>query len=154
MFTKQVKKWTDKVKRQADHVMQQTANSVSDIAVDETGVSTGRLMGSWTPGKNAPNAQTYQGGPSAWDEGFQFKDEQVAAANAEKAKSYIKPQIEAVTKTLDIEDTYYLTNPVPYARQAEYQGWENTGPYMMMHKAVSSFHTMVALAVQSAKKVK
>ena len=153
-FLKEVQQWLDKVEDRCDETMRQTAKEVSQRVVDRTGVSSGRLLGSWTPSIGTPATHTYEGGPSAWiktGEGW-AKDEGVAAANKAKAKAHVEPMIRAVTESLEFSNTYYLSNNTPYAEQAENQGWSRVGPYMMMATTAAEFDLIVALGVQVAKK--
>jgi len=61
----------------------------------------------------------------------------------------LEPRINAVTNTLKTGQTYYFTGSediVPYLRQAEYTGWQKTGPYRMVGRTVNEFEMQFLLA--------
>jgi hypothetical protein len=53
------------------------------------------------------------------------------------------PRIDTVTIRLAKENPYYFTNSVSYARQAEYEGWNKTGPYNMVLRSKQEWHAIV-----------
>jgi hypothetical protein len=131
-------------------VFQNACYQVSeDIAMDSP-VSTGKLLGQWTPSKNAASSNSYAGGPSAWK--FGWKDEGVAEINKGAALSNLLPRIQSVTEGLGKQDTYYFTNDTEYIMQAEYDGWERTPSYHMRANAIQNWQLIVNSAVMALAK--
>jgi hypothetical protein len=104
---------------------------------NETGVSTGRLLGQWAPSAGTSTKYTYTGGPSAWKGGV--KNKAVADTNKAQAMADLSPRIGAVTEILKKTEPYYFTNDTSYVKQAEHDGWEVQRPYNMREKGRQAF---------------
>lgn len=153
-FASDIYKWINKVERRADITMRGTAYNLSQTLFDNTPVSTGKLLGSWTPGINSTNTNEYSGGPSAWHKnatGNFVKDDTIAAANRAKAMNHLEPIVSAITSMLEYDDNYILANSVSYGPQAEHEGWKHTGPYFMVENTAATFRMLVQENLNKAK---
>ena len=144
-FSDQIKAFREKVDVRTNQVYQRSCRGVSYQIAGGTPVSTGRLLGQWSPGAGTRTQHDYQGGKSAWQKvgGSWEKDEAIAAANQGQAMASLTPRIESATAMLDKEEPYYFTNHTPYARQAEYEGWRHRDGYFMVLEAVHRWHMIV-----------
>lgn len=124
-------------------VYQNSCYQVSEDIAEGSPVSTGTLLGQWSPGNNSINSYSFGGGQSAWDANFVNKDEGIAAINKGAALSDLLPRIDSVTNSLSKKDTYYFTNDTEYIKQAEYDGWDKTDAYHMRENAILNWQLIV-----------
>jgi hypothetical protein len=136
-FDKAIANFRKKVDLKTTQVFQRACNQVSMKIADETGVSTGRLLGQWAPSAGTSTKYTYTGGPSAWKGGV--KNKAVADTNKAQAMADLSPRIGAVTEILKKTEPYYFTNDTSYVKQAEHDGWEVQRPYNMREKGRQAF---------------
>ncbi len=149
-FADQIKNSVDKYNLLITKIFRNSCYNVSqDIAIDSP-VSTGKLLGQWAPARNSINSNSYSGGQTAWQNGW--KDEGIADINREIALSDLLPRIEYTTNNLSKKDTYYFTNDTPYIKQAEYDGWGNTGAYHMRANAIQNWQLIVNSAAMELSK--
>jgi hypothetical protein len=136
-FDKAIANFRKKVDLKTTQVFQRACNQVSMKIANETGVSTGRLLGQWAPSAGTSTKYTYTGGPSAWKGGV--KNKAVADTNKAQAMADLSPRIGAVTEILKKTEPYYFTNDTSYVKQAEHDGWEVQRPYNMREKGRQAF---------------
>ena len=151
-FSEQISAFVAKTETKASIIFKNSCNRVSKEIVYGTPVSTGRLMGSWSPGINGPKSYSFKGGPSAWNNNLTEKDSAIEAANTAAALSDVEPRIEDTTANLSWKDTYYFTNSTPWAKQAEHEGWLKTGPYNMRENAILQWNSIVTEEIDKLKK--
>src|SRR6056297_654215 len=137
-FLNKIRQFRHKIERRTTEVYRKSCADVSYRIADKTPVSKGTLLGSWSPSTPSRSRYNFEGGPSAWKKGI--KDESIASANRARAMNDLGPRIEAVTASLIKENPYYFTNSVSYARQAEYEGWNKTGPYYMVLRSKQEWY--------------
>lgn len=146
-FSEQIAESINKYTLLITKVFQNSCYLISeDIAMDSP-VSTGTLLGKWSPSKNEASSNSYTGGPSAWN--FGFKDEGIAGINRNSALSDLMPRIKDVTESLSKNDTYHFTNDTEYIKQAEYDGWDNTDAYHMRANAIQNWQLTVNSAAEA-----
>jgi hypothetical protein len=148
-FDKAIANFRKKVDLKTTQVFQRACNQVSMKIADETGVSTGRLLGQWAPSASTSSKYSYTGGPSAWQGGV--KDEGVADSNKNRAMADLSPRINAITSVLKKTEPYYFTNDTSYVKQAEHDGWEVQGPYNMREKGRQAFVGIVNNIIMELK---
>jgi len=146
-FSDDIKKHLQKYNMLIDKVYKNSCEEISKEIANETGVSTGRLLGSWSPSLDAENNYDYDGGFTAWIGGD--KDEGIANANKNNAMADLEPRIENTVNSLNKDQTYYFTNHVEYATQAEFDGWLKTDAYYMVTKARQNWQSIVNEAAKN-----
>jgi len=149
-FSDQIKDSVQKYNLLITKVFQDSCYIISEDIAEDSPVSTGKLLGQWSPSKNAIGSHSYSGGPSAWE--FGWKDEGKAEINKGAALSNLLPRIQATTESLSKDDTYYFANDTEYIMQAEYDGWERTPSYHMRANAIQNWQLIVnSTATELAK---
>jgi hypothetical protein len=148
-FDKAIANFRKKVDLKTTQVFQRACNQVSMKIANETGVSTGRLLGQWAPSAGTSTKYTYTGGPSAWKGGV--KNKAVADTNKAQAMADLSPRIGAVTEILKKTEPYYFTNDTSYVKQAEHDGWEVQRPYNMREKGRQAFVGIVNNIIMELK---
>lgn len=157
-FVAQFTKWTKKVKQDADDAFQNICRQTSNEIAEKTPVSTGRLLGQWSPGKNVETKNYYPGGLSAWRKvanGKTIKDSAIEQQNRQAAMANLEPRIEGAVSQLEMGDTYYFSNHTEYSLIAEYEGWNQyggkTGPYRMVGETFAGIRAIIETAVAKTK---
>jgi hypothetical protein len=153
-FSEQVKNFAVKADLLTTQVFQNSCNQISVDIAEGSPVSTGRLLGSWSPSNGTLSSYKFAGGPSAWKNvgPIFWKDDSIAAANQAAAMANLLPRIESTTKALSKKEAYYFTNDTPYIKNAEHEGWANTGAYHMRENAVLNWQLIVdSKAMELAK---
>ena len=140
-FNTEIKKHIAKYDALITNIFQRACEQISIDIAEGSPVSTGTLLGRWEPSVNGAGSNNYQGGPSAWF--YNGKDEGIANANRSEAMSDLLPRIAGTVKSLSKKDAYYFTNNTPYIKQAEYDGWNKTGPYHMRTNAIQNWQEIV-----------
>jgi hypothetical protein len=149
-FSDQIKNSVNKYNFLITKIFQNSCYQISEDIATNSPVSTGTLLGQWSPNNNSINNYSFKGGPSAWDKGE--KNEAIAAANKITALSNLLPRITSITSNLSKKDTYYFTNDTEYIKQAEYDGWENTDAYHMRANAIQNWQLIVNSAATELAK--
>lgn len=130
-------------------VFQGSCYQISEDIAMGSPVSTGKLLGQWSPNKNSASNYSFSGGRSAWHGGI--KDESIADANRSAALDNLLPRIESETDSLSNNDVYYFTNDTPYVKNAEFdEGFSREGAYHMRTNAIQNWQSIVN---REAKKV-
>ena len=148
-FADQIQSFAKKCDVLTTKTFQGSCYKVSEDIIEESPVSTGSLIGTWTPGIGAANSDFFTGGESAWVNGA--KDEGIASANRGPAVAYAGSKLATKIPTLSKKEEYYFTNNVPYIRQAEHTGWERTDAYHMREQAVLNWQLIVDNVVNGLK---
>jgi len=152
-FNEQIDNFVRKTKNSIKQVFQEASYQVSDKTAQETPVSTGHLLGSWSPSIGLPQPYNFEGGSSAWK--GKYKDESIASANRSAAEADLYPRLAATTEMLTLDSRFLFANDVEYAQQAEYLGWGGfqggTSPYFMMTQGTMVFRPAVAMAAKAYK---
>lgn len=146
-FSDDIKKFIAKYEVLSTNVYRNSCRKVSMDIAEESPVSTGHLLGSWAPAINGASSFNFKGGKSAWS--GSKKDKGIEGANRMSAMASLEPRINFTTESLTKKDTYYFTNDVDYVRNAEYEGWLNTGPYRMREMAILNWKLIVNDAVMN-----
>lgn len=149
-FSEQVRDFVQKTDMQTTMVYQRACKRISFDIATGTPVSTGRLLGSWSPNIGNSSSVYYAGGESAWNNGV--KDKSIATQNRSAAFNSLAPRITSTTESLSKSDIYYFTNDTPYVKQAEHDGWGRTGAYHMRENAVLNWNAIVNTEIIKAKK--
>lgn len=150
-FSEQIAESINKYNLLITKVFQDSCYLISgDIAMDSP-VSTGTLLGKWSPSKNEASSNSYIGGMPAWQNvgAIYWKDESIAAQNRVTALANLTPRIKEVTGSLSKNDTYHFTNNTEYIKQAEYDGWINTDAYHMRANAIQNWQLTVNSAAEA-----
>lgn len=140
-FADQVKKFVDKYDLVSNKVYRGSCQQVSVDIAEGTPVSTGRLLGSWSPSVNDINPNYYSGGKSAWVNNK--KVEGIADQNKAAAMSNLKPRINSTVAALTTKEKYYFTNSIPYVTNAEHEGWQRTDASHMRENAILNWQAIV-----------
>ena len=154
-FLQDVNKWLVKVDYRYNQAFQNICYDFSTTVAERSPVSSGHLLGSFSPSEGTLSTHYYPGGESAWKTGpgGWFKDEAIASANREQAMADLEPRIKATTESLEGGNTFFLSNDVEYFQMAEFEGWEKTGPYRMVNTTVEDLEVIIPEAVKRAKQV-
>lgn len=145
-FINKIRQFRHKAEQRPLEVYRNSCADISYRIADRTPCSTGHLLGSWAPSTPSRSSYNFEGGPSAWRKGV--KNKGVASANRSRAMRDLGPRIDTVTISLAKENPYYFTNSVSYAKQAEYDGWGETGPYNMVLISTQEWPAIVSRFVK------
>ena len=148
-FSEQINDAITKTKVKSEFVFRESCRQVSFDIAEKTGVSTGKLLGKWSPSINSIDDHEYSGGKSAWSHGK--KNEAVASANRTAAEANLFPRIISTTQALSLRDKYYFTNSTEYAPIAEHEGWEKTEAFRMVYNTVQEWKWIVADVLERYK---
>jgi len=140
-FASQIQAFAKKCDSLTTKVYQGSCHQISEDIIEESPVSTGSLIGTWTPGIGSAESDFFKGGESAWVKGV--KDEGIASANRGPAMAYAGSKLATKIPMLSKKDEYHFTNNVPYIEQAEHTGWDNTDAYHMREKALVNWQLIV-----------
>lgn len=125
-FRSDFAKFVAKAKGNASQVVRKVCIGLSTSVIKKSPVDTGRFRGNWFAGYSMPTEITdrtdISGGGS------------IEAATATALK-------------LNMGDTFYLVNNLPYAQRLEY-GYSTQAPSGMVRISVTEFETFVHNAVQ------
>lgn len=128
-FRSDFARFVAKAKGNADQVVRKVAIGLSTSVIMKSPVDTGRFRGNWFTGYSMPteitNRTDISGGGS------------IAAATATALK-------------LNMGDTFFLVNNLPYAQRLEY-GYSQQAPAGMVRLTVTEFNDFVRNALQGLK---
>lgn len=128
-FRSDFAKFVAKAKGNANQVVRKVCIGLSNSVIQKSPVDTGRFRGNWFTGYSMPTEVTdrtdISGGGS------------IAAATSTALK-------------LNMGDTFYLVNNLPYAQRLEY-GYSTQSPSGMVRVSVTEFNTFVHKALQELK---
>ena len=144
-FKNDIDNFVNKTNKRITDVYRKSCEMISTDIAENTPVSTGKLLGSWSPSINTVRSYDYEGGLSAWvvgPKGFK-KEESIASANKLAAFTDVASRTRSITQTLNKHDTYYFTNNVSYVKNAEHKGWTKTGPSRMRENAILNWQETV-----------
>lgn len=110
-FAKDLDKISLNLKGYAEEMVRGTLFALSSRIIKESPVDTGRFRGNWQASVNTPNKGK-----------LQRKDKSGAASINE---------VSSIVMSLDMGQTFYLTNNLPYARRLEY-GYSKQAPSGML----------------------
>jgi hypothetical protein len=136
-----------------------STTSVSNFISHLTPEDSGSLRASWTPALNKPEYRNVQiktaseRTSSSFVGATNFKQYNVGG-NLSKIKGTdtFRHDIDAVTNTLSIGDTYYYTNGQPYAHRVEYDGHSKyKAPQGMFRRGAAKWDDIVAEKVKEVK---
>lgn len=132
-FLNAIAKFKQKINFMDKELFSKSCAKISNEIADNTPVSTGTLLGSWSPSVNSRTKHKYIGGRSAWIKGK--KNLEIAHTNQQKAMGNLTERLNSTLATLTPSNTYYFINGSDHAMQAEYDGWANTDAQFMVTRA-------------------
>jgi len=121
---KQLERATLNLKGYAEEQVKGTLFSLTSRVIKETPVDTGRLRNNWQSSLGAPLRGELSG-----------TDATGAGAIRRAAATIDK---------MDIGDTFYMTNNLPYAARIEYEGWSPQAPAGMLRVNVERVRAAIA----------
>ena len=144
-FTEQITSFVTKADSVTTNVYRGSCKQISLDIAEESPVSTGRLLGSWSPSNGTSSSHFFSGGRSAWvKKGNRWqKETSIAEQNKAMALTNLIPRIDSEINSLTKLNDYYFTNDTDYIANAEYEGWEHTGAYHMIENAVLNWQLIV-----------
>jgi hypothetical protein len=153
-FTSQIQDFAKKVDTLTTKAYQGSCYQVSYDIAEGSPVSTGRLLGSWSPAKGNMSPYHFKGGESAWVKSGRgwVKDSSIADQNRASAMSDLNGRISGTVSDLSKKEAYYFTNDTPYIKNAEHEGWQNTGAYHMRENALLNWQNIVDSVVKGLNK--
>lgn len=135
-FKLNLAKATENIKQDAERVVRGTIFSVASKIVRRTPVGNPQL---W---KNPP-PKGYVGGSlrGGWNASLNSPDYS-ETGRIDSNGGQVIADISAAVAGVDIGDTFYLTNPLPYATRVEF-GWSQQAPAGMVRVSVNEAQTVV-----------
>lgn len=133
-FSNQMRALVEKYKDRPEMVLRGVGIKLFAAVVADTPVDTGRLRANWRVSVNAPDRTV---------------DEKEGALSTKLTLTALKAAADGVKAN----DSFYLSNSLPYVRRIEYEGWSHTkAPLGMVHKNVMRFRALVRGEVSIARR--
>ena len=120
------------IKENRDEIVRGTLISLSSLIIKNTPVGNPSL---WAP-QSLPAPKGYAGGSlrGAWQASIGAPSF-TKTGRIDKSGSDTVRKSTGIASTLEVGQTYYLTNPLPYARRVEF-GWSKQAPTGMLRNAI------------------
>ena len=131
-FTLDLNTAIENIKENRDDIIRGTISKVATLNIKATPV--GNPL-EWAP-QSLPAPKGYVGGSlrGAWQASIGAPNFTKTGV-IDKSGSATAAKASAVASTLEMGQTYYLTNPLPYARRVEF-GWSQQAPTGMLRNAI------------------
>lgn len=136
-LTLDLAKATKNIKEKRDKVVKGTIFKLSSLIIKGTPVGEPSLWAS-------PAPEGYVGGTlrGAWNASLNSADRAITNA-IDKAGDATVADVLSVVNRLDIGETFYLTNPQPYAYPIEFTGWSSQAPAGMVRINVKKAQSII-----------
>ena len=120
MITQEIIEFKNKAMTKSLLATKKAIISLTTDIIYDTPVDTGRLRNNWIPSINKSETSYYMLG-----------------TDTSKRRSRERPTLqETISKvnTLQLGDTFYFTNNLPYAKRIEFDGWSAKAPNGMLRR--------------------
>lgn len=124
-FSLDLSKAIENIKENRDKIVRGTLIQISNNIIKRTPVGNPAL---WAP-ESLPAPKGYVGGSlrGAWQASKNSPDFSISGRVQSSGTGATGAEAAGVANTVNVGETYYLTNPLPYARRVEF-GWSTQTP--------------------------